>query len=533
MKKEFGEQGAVVAMYHIIGLGASPGVNPPGSVNEGVERTVTYKSWMAKKMPSPPKNPSKAEKFNAMMDAFESFLPKSGADSLYHTKSTKTEVISVNAVWVNTWISQALLIKKYIKDKGFGKKAWKYGWFDKDKVGSDSTIKGIPTSLVSSSMECIWDDIFFKDKDIKKEFASQKDSWNPADCYLITAKGEKKLHKYCDELYDEFLSVGNVVSLENADLMKQFVGSVNTKMCNLIKEDHVLIPISLKKMTTRVSMSYKENNLHPIPGGKIDHVKGYFREVPYSYFQVEFRKGLLNFRGNSFLFKAHIKVGTYANDYEYKEPEFENIYKIEQRMQKTSNKQEIKDIRKTDDGELKDADAQAGNVPAQKFKDLIKGWAGVNDYDFNIPPVGTPFSDAELKYWAKEYDDLNGQDLSVRTGAVDVDLGETTIMGQPFNTESYFQILGQLDRAPEDNPRAIAMIVPGGKAMPKGSFSAKIRNKCYNLRFLRALTNAKKSTKGPIGNRSELCMLLVRLYYLAAKMKMDDSDLQGPFVKLS
>ena len=265
----------------------------------------------------------------------------------------------------------------------------------------------------------------------------------------------------------------------------------------------------------------------------VEHVKGYFKEVPYSYFQVEFRKGLLNFRGNSFLFKAHIKVGTYANDYEYKEPEFENIYKIEQRMQKTSNKQEIKDIRTTDDGELKDADAQAGNVPAQKFKNLIKQWAGVNDYDFNIPPVGTPFSDDELKYWAKEYDDLNGQDLSVRTGAVDVDLGETTIMGQPFNTESYFQILGQLDRAPEDNPRAIAMIVPGGRAMPKGSFSAKIRNKCYNLRFLRALTNAKKSTKGPIGNRSELCMLLVRLYYLAAKMKLDDKDLQGPFVKLS
>ena len=29
------------------------------------------------------------------------------------------------------------------------------------------------------------------------------------------------------------------------------------------------------------------------------------------------------------------------------------------------------------------------------------------------------------------------------------------------------------------------MIVPGGKAMPKGSFSAKIRNKCYNLRFIK------------------------------------------------
>ena len=32
---------------------------------------------------------------------------------------------------------------------------------------------------------------------------------------------------------------------------------------------------------------------------------------------------------------------------------------------------------------------------------------------------------------------------------------------------------------------------------------------------------------------AQLCMLLVRLYYLAAKMKMDDKDLNGPFVKIS
>ena len=31
----------------------------------------------------------------------------------------------------------------------------------------------------------------------------------------------------------------------------------------------------------------------------------------------------------------------------------------------------------------------------------------------------------------------------------------------------------------------------------------------------------------------QLCMLLVRLYYLAAKMKMNDKDLNGHFVKIS
>ena len=32
---------------------------------------------------------------------------------------------------------------------------------------------------------------------------------------------------------------------------------------------------------------------------------------------------------------------------------------------------------------------------------------------------------------------------------------------------------------------------------------------------------------------AQLCMLLVRLYYLAAKMKMKDDDLNGPFYKVA
>ena len=51
---------------------------------------------------------------------------------------------------------------------------------------------------------------------------------------------------------------------------------------------------------------------------------------------------------------------------------------------------------------------------------------------------------------------------------------------------------------------------------------------------MRALVNAYNSKMIIQGKgEAQLCMLLVRLYYLAAKMKMKDSDLQGPFIKLS
>ena len=73
-----------------------------------------------------------------------------------------------------------------------------------------------------------------------------------------------------------------------------------------------------------------------------------------------------------------------------------------------------------------------------------------------------------------------------------------------------------------------------GQKLEKGNFSAKIRNRCYQLRFMRALANAyndKMTVKGK--GEAQLCMLLVRLYYLAAKMKMKDDDLNGPFYKVA
>ena len=59
-----GELGCLVAMYHIIGKGASPGISP----ETGKERTVKYEKWMETKISLPPTNKTVATKFNNITD---------------------------------------------------------------------------------------------------------------------------------------------------------------------------------------------------------------------------------------------------------------------------------------------------------------------------------------------------------------------------------------------------------------------------------------------------------------------------------
>ena len=513
-----GELGSLVAMYHIIGKGASPGLNP----ETGKERTVKYENWMETKIPLPPTSKAKETKFNNMLKGFDVFL--SNGDKVNVTRSVmkgrgknKMQVTEyVNAAWVNTWISQALAVQKILS----GNKTWKYGWFNEGKISNT----GIPTANSSSSLQCIWDDIFYKNKDIKQEFNSKKDNWDPADIYLSTADADKKLHGFCDELLKQFLSVNNKVKLDDPDLMKKFVGSVNMELVKLVNEGE-LVPISLKAQTSKVTMKAKSTNIQPIPGGDLGEVRGWFTERPYCYCNVvtgKKGKDEIDFKGNSFFWRCHIKLGGYGDDYQ-----------IEQRMQgKSPDKAEIKDVRKTDGGDTKPANAQVGQVPTEKFKDLIKKWADVGSYDYNIPKVGTSFTDTQLQYWADEMDEISKQDLSLgENGTTKIDLGKFEILGTSYTPREYWTLLGQLDDA-ADNKSVIEGII--GQKLEKGNFSAKIRNRCYQLRFMRALSNAyneKMIVKGK--GEAQLCMLLVRLYYLAAKMKMKDSDLQGPFYKVA
>ena len=163
---------------------------------------------------------------------------------------------------------------------------------------------------------------------------------------------------------------------------------------------------------------------------------------------------------------------------------------------------------------------------------MIKRWANVNSYNYHIPKVGVPFSDIQLQYWADEMDAISKERLSLgENGTTQIDLGKFEILGTRYNPREYWALLGRLDNA-GDSPTAIGAIL--GENLEKGNFSAKMRNRCHQLRFMRALVNAYNSKMIVKGKgEAQLCMLLVRLYYLAAKMKMKDDDLQGPFYKVA
>ena len=517
-----GELGALIAMYHIIGLGSPPGMSPE---KKNTPRTVKYEKWMDTKIPLEPS--SNGAKFKAMMDAFDHILAPSERvnvtkwKNVGSGKNARREKVWVSASWVNTWISQALVMKNFIKSK----KTWKYGWWNEGQIAST----GIPS--MSSSLQCIWDHIFAKDPDINKEFNSQKDNWNPADIYLITAKAEKEIDEFCPRLYKEFVSAGDAIK-NNKEWMQNFVGTVNAELCNLIKAGE-LYPISLKAQTSDVTMTAKMNNLHPLPGGKIDQVRGYFTRKPVAYFTLSNRGGKLDFGPtNSMKFHAFTRAGGYTYP-----------YLVEQRMSgptANTNKQEIKDVRTKDGGGTKDANAQAGSIPVEKFKELISKWSHANNgnvqsapgnkYDADIPPVGSPLSDSEIQFWADEYDDLSKKDFPLgESGTTKADLGETSILGIKYTTKEYFETVADLDQT-EISSFPLSVIGANDRGLQHGNFSAKLRNKLYNLRFLRALSNAYEKK---VDGHPQLCMLLVRMYFLAAKMKMNDKDLNGPFVKIS
>ena len=511
-----GELGCLTAMYHIFEKGASPGLSP----ETGKERTVKYEKWMETKIPLPPKNQAEAKKFNAMLDGFDLYL--SNGDKSRVTKTTKKGIEFKNAAWVNTWISQALSMKKYIKNKGLSVKGWKYGWWNDSRV-SDT---GIPD--MSSSLQCVWDNILSKDDRIKAILLN-KDSWDPADVYIITSKGEKEIDEFCPDLYKEFESVEDAMKMENSTFIETFISTVNSKLCNLVRSGD-LLPISLKAQTTQVTMTVKEANINPLTGGKIDQVRGYFTTKPSAHFTLSNRGGKLDFGPtNSLKFEAFTRGGGYTYP-----------YIIEQRMagpKSKTNKQEIKDIKTKDGGGEKKANNQAGSIPVQRFETLISKWAYAqngnvknapsNKYHSDIPPVGSELSDDEVEFWASEYDSLSKSKVSFgESGTTTFNLGETSILGVQYDTKTYFSILRDLDQA--DAPMDV--LGESARDIRKDNLSGKLRNKLYNLRFFRALVNAYDKK---VDGHPQLCMLLLRLYFLAAKMKLSDKDLNGPFLKIS
>lgn len=497
ISKAQGEHCSIVTMYKVINDGWSVGLNPDNKQKRTGAGKGTWEPWMTLKNPY----------------GIGSGITYSLASILGQGKFADPKAVA----WVNTWINQAIVIAKHIgytPYDGFGQQRgdtdWMYGWWDGGK-----NISGIPTNKVSVALQCIWDDFKKYERISSKKglFANQKDNWNPTDTYLITSDADKKLTDFCGNLTNEF---------EKAEATPEvYIRSVNDFLIRLINEGG-LVPISLKKQTAGVSISSKENNIHPIPGGKIDVVKGHLiAPTAYAKFDVIDTKGggTLDFVSNSFKFTAEIQVGSTGNRYH-----------IEQRMSsKVTSKAEVKDHNKKDiGGGFIAADAQAGNVPVAKFEELITRYAKSGTYDSKIGNTGKVLN-GNVKYWADLHDEVSQHRFN-EMGKVN--MGDTTILKEQYKTEDYFELLSEFDKAKNDKEldAVVANAISSyalkkNRKIKKGEFSGKIMNKLRNLRFLKAMINADE--------KNDLCMLLTAIYYQAAKMKMKDTDLQAPFIKLA
>ena len=281
-----------------------------------------------------------------------------------------------------------------------------------------------------------------------------------------------------------------------------FVGTLKTYMSKALKEG-ILFPISLKMKTKGAVVKAKENNVDDIPVGGLNVTEAFFDTDPNTYFDIE-NRGELDFKGNSFKYKAHFQIGAYKTK-----------YLIEQRMQGQSSKAEVKDIVQTSPGKYKSASAQTGIVPIPKFKELILQYSG-EDYEHNIPNVGTNFSQQEKDYWKEYLEEIwNDNTFSGK------DFGSLNIMGTQYSPKDFMEIAINMDSMTDAQVRS-------GYGVSKGDYSAKLRNKLRHLRFMKALINSKGSNGN--GNFGKF---ICEIYYRAAKMNVDESELIAPFIKVS
>ena len=498
ISKAQGEHCSIVTMYNVIDEGWSVGRNPNTKVSRTGAGKGTWESWMSTQRP-----------YDLGRGIIYSL---SSPQLLGKGKLTNPKAVG----WINTWINQSIAIANHIGytphdgfGQGRGDSGWMYGWWDGGK-----SFSGIPNQKISVCLQCIWDN-FKKYESISGKqgiFANQKDNWNPTDTYLIKKDTDKQITAFCDNLMKE---------VKEAEADPQiYITSVNDFLIRMVNEGG-LVPLSLKKQTDGVSVSVKEVNIHPIPGGKIDVVKGHLaKPQAYAKFDVVDDKGgdKIDFISNSFKFTAEIQVGSTSNKWH-----------IEERMSsKTTSKAEVKDHNWKDSGGFKAADAQAGNVPITKFQALIAKYAKSGTYDKKIGSSGNIFN-GNVQYWADLYDTVSKHNFS---GMGKVNMGKTTILKNPLSTKEYFEVLSKIDAAKDD--KALDAVLANEftsyamkkkRNIKKNEFSGKIMNKLRNLRFLEALINAD--------NDNKLCMILTAIYYQAAKMKMSQDDLQAPFIKLA
>ena len=391
---------------------------------------------------------------------------------------------AMNNDWYLTFLEQAEVVKDYV-GVSRSDKTYKFGWYDGGPGWSSGKIPPNKTTRIVTE---IWDLFTREQRDI---FGNKKDSWNTADVFIVKANNESGLIREIKDLHKTFTDTASP---------EIFVGVLKTYMSKALK-DGILIPISLKKKTSGAAVRAKENNVDDVPMGELNVIEAAFDEDPISYFDIEDR-GELDFKGNSFKYKANFTVGSYRTKYQ-----------IEQRMQGQTSKAEVKDIVQTTTGKYKAASAQTGLVPGPKFRELILTHAG-ETYELNIPNVNTAFNQQEKDYWKDYFKQIyNDNTFSGK------DFGSLEIMGTKYTPEDFMEVAINLDSMTDAQVRSSYKV-------SKGDYSAKLRNKLRHLRFMKALIRAK-SRNGDFGK------MLCEIYYRAAKMNVDESELIAPFIKIS
>ena len=402
----------------------------------------------------------------------------------------------------------------HLKSMGAPTSGYKYGIFEKDTSLLTSQ-KGVSMNTTN-----VFDDIWnMFDEKHRKLFATkavgQKDSWNPADVYLL--KGSSgTIIRHVKKIYDKHKDDDNPVV---------FVTLVNNYLTKLY-QDKKLIGVSLKAAKPPNVPVAKEFNV-VLPDafesprfGEAKIVKGGNGYV-HQHMEVSEKNGALDFKGNSITFEAEISMdGGKPLKYfwESKSPGRESPHTTE-----------MKDMVKAKKGNaLTKANARGGSITKDiQFKPLIKEFTK-KDFNHNVPVGETKWDKTDppasvvraVKYWSGIYLTLKKNPLVTLNDVVIKNKAgkEVVINGTRKGTMEYFYDLFWIDGHSSKDVKA-------AYGLPKSKkYYQNFRGKLRGFNIMRAVVKAEK--EGRLGE------FLVKAYYKAAKIKFNVNDLQGPYVKI-
>ena len=402
---------------------------------------------------------------------------------------------------------------KHLKSMGAATSGYKYGIFEKDTSLLTSQ-KGVNMNT-TNVYDDIWD--MFEERHRKLFSGStvgQKDSWNPADVYLLKGSSAP-IVKYVKKIKD----------MTEDDPPGVFVTLVNDYLTKLY-QDKKLIGVSLKAAKPPNVPVAKEFNVvldddfESPKFGEAKIVKGGNGYV-HQYMEVSDKNGSLDFKGNSITFEAEISMdGGKPLKYfwESKSPGRESPHTTE-----------MKDMVKAKKGNaLTKANARGGSITkGLQFKPLIKEFTG-KDFNHRVPVGEVKWDKTDpppsvvraVKYWSGIYLTLKKNplvtlnDVKIKNKAGK----EVVINGTRKGTMEYFYDLFWIDSHSSKDVKA-------AYGLPKSTkYYQNFRGKLRGLNIIRAVVKADSA--GRLGE------FLVKAYYKAAKIRFDIDDLQGPYVKI-